>query len=272
MAAPPKTRLDLFLVDHGLVPSRERARALILAGRILVSEQKIDKPGASVPAGAAIRILGEDMPYVSRGGIKLAAALDHWHIDVRNRSCLDIGASTGGFTDCLLQHGAAHVIAVDTGFGQIAMKLRNDPRVRLLERTNARYLKPNSLKPTSPAAQRRNPRGEQGTASGVSEPISPPTFLAMDVSFISATLLLETVFAAAPDLIEAVTLVKPQFEAGRRHVGKGGIVRDPAAHQLAIDKVADCFRSLGWQVVETIPSPITGAEGNKEFLLYAKRN
>jgi 23S rRNA (cytidine1920-2'-O)/16S rRNA (cytidine1409-2'-O)-methyltransferase len=251
MPAPPKTRLDLLLVDRALVPSRERARALILAGRVLVAEQKIDKPGTSVPIDAAIRLLGEDQPYVSRGGLKLAAALDRWQIDVSNRTCLDIGASTGGFTHCLLQHGAARVVAIDTGFGQIAMKLRNDPHVHLLERTNARFLAPGALS------------AEQG--------IVTPTFLAMDVSFISATLLLEPVFAAAPLLSEAVILVKPQFEAGRRHVGKGGIVRDPAAHQLAIDKVADCVRSLGWRVVETVPSPIEGAEGNKEFLLYARR-
>lgn len=255
MSAPPKSRLDLLLVNRGIVPSRERARALILAGRVLVNEQKVDKPGTSVHADAPIRLLGEDQPYVSRGGLKLTHALEHWHIDVRGRSCLDIGASTGGFTDCLLQHGAAHVTAVDTGFGQIAMKLRNDPRVTLMERTNARFLEPKSL----------------AAGQGSTGKFQSPTFLAMDVSFISATLLLEPVFAAAPDLNEAAILVKPQFEAGRKHIGKGGIVRDPAAHQLAIDKVADAVRSLGWQVVETIPSPIAGAEGNKEFLLYAKR-
>jgi 23S rRNA (cytidine1920-2'-O)/16S rRNA (cytidine1409-2'-O)-methyltransferase len=244
-----KMRVDLLLVERGLVPSRERARALILAGRVLVREQKVDKAGASVPADAPIRLLGEEQPYVSRGGVKLAAALAHWPIAVQGRACLDVGASTGGFTDCLLQHGAAQVTAVDTGFGQIAMKLRNDPRVRLLERTNARLLEPGSL-----AAQ-----------------VPDLTLLVMDVAFISATLLLEPVFAAAPSLAEAVILVKPQFEAGREHVGKGGIVRDPAAHKLAIDKVADCVCSLGWQVVETVPSPITGAEGNHEFLLYARR-
>lgn len=259
MPSVPKIRLDLLLVDRGLVPSRERARALILAGRVLVSEQKIDKPGASVPAQAPIRLLGEDQPYVSRGGLKLAAALEHWLISVGDRACLDVGASTGGFTDCLLQHGAARVTAVDTGFGQIAMKLRNDPRVILMERTNARFLEPDAL-----AQQPASAAAEQGTAA--------PTLLCMDVSFISATLLLEPVFEAAPQLTEAVILVKPQFEAGRQHVGKGGIVRDPAAHQLAIDKVADCIRSLGWRVIETMPSPIAGAEGNKEFLLYAKRN
>jgi len=249
--AAPRTRVDLLLVERGLVPSRERARAMILAGRVLVKEQKIDKPGVTVPEDAPIRILGEDPLYVSRGGLKLAGALEHWQIAVTGRNCLDVGASTGGFSDCLLQHGAVHVTAVDTGFGQIAMKLRSDPRVRLLERTNARFLAPGAL-----AADQGGPE---------------LTLLVMDVSFISATLLLEPVFAAAPALTEAVILVKPQFEAGRGHVGKGGIVRDPEAHQLAVDKVAACVRSLGWQVVETIPSPITGAEGNREFLLYARR-
>jgi 23S rRNA (cytidine1920-2'-O)/16S rRNA (cytidine1409-2'-O)-methyltransferase len=251
LAGAGKSRIDLLLVDRNLVPSRERARALILAGRVLVNEQKVDKPGAAVASDAAVRLLGEDMPYVSRGGIKLQAALDHWHIDVRGRACLDIGASTGGFTDCLLQRGAAHVTAVDTGFGQIAMKLRNDPRVRLVERTNARFLAPGAL-------------AEPGAAS--------LTLLVMDVSFISATLLLGPVFAAAPSLSEAVILVKPQFEAGRANIGKGGIVRDPEVHKFTVEKVAQAVVELGWQVVETIPSPITGAEGNVEFLLYAKRD
>lgn len=245
-----RTRLDLLLVERGLFTSRERARAMILAGRVLVSEQKIDKPGTAIAQGSAIRLLGEDQPYVSRGGLKLAAALEHWRIDVKGRACLDVGASTGGFTDCLLQHGAAHVTAVDTGFGQIDMKLRNDPRVHLVERTNARLLKPDSLVDLVQNQEK--------------------TLLVMDVSFISATLVLGPVLAAAPTLKEAVILVKPQFEAGREHVGKGGIVRDPAAHELAINKVADCVRALGWQVVETIPSPITGVEGNREFLLYAR--
>ncbi len=249
-AGAAKMRLDLLLTVRGLVSSRERARALILAGRVLVCEQKVDKPGTAIPSDAPVRLLGEDQPYVSRGGLKLAAALDHWGIAVSGRVCLDVGASTGGFTDCLLQRGAAQVTALDTGFGQIAMELRNDLRVRLLERTNARLLQPGSL---------------VGGAGG-----PEITFLAMDVSFISATLLLGPVLAAAPSLREAVILVKPQFEAGREHVGKGGIVRDPAAHELAIERVAHCVRSLGWEVSGTIPSPITGVEGNKEFLLYAK--
>jgi 23S rRNA (cytidine1920-2'-O)/16S rRNA (cytidine1409-2'-O)-methyltransferase len=245
-----KTRLDLLLAERALVPSRERARALILAGRVLVNEQKIDKPGTAVAEDATIRLLGEEQAYVSRGGLKLEPALRHWQIQVTGRWCLDIGASTGGFTDCLLQHGAAHVTAVDTGFGQIAMKLRNDPRVKLVERTNARLLQPCAL-----SASSGNP---------------DLTLLVMDVSFISATLVLPPVIAAAPELEEAVILVKPQFEAGRENVGKGGIVRDPEAHQLAIDRVAECVRSLGWHVAETIPSPITGMEGNHEFLLYAR--
>ncbi len=247
MPSNPKTRVDVLLVERGLVPSRERARAMILAGRVLVNEQKVDKPGVAVAGDAPVRLLGEDLPYVSRGGLKLAAALDHWRIEVAGRACLDVGASTGGFTDCLLQRGAVHVTAVDTGFGQIAMKLRSDPRVRLMERTNARFLNAGSL------------GGEA-------------TLLVMDVSFISATLLIEPVVEAAPGLREAVVLVKPQFEAGREHVGKGGIVRDPAAHQLAIERVAEGFRSISWEVAGSTPSPIKGAEGNQEFLLYARRS
>jgi 23S rRNA (cytidine1920-2'-O)/16S rRNA (cytidine1409-2'-O)-methyltransferase len=249
MAASSKTRLDILLVERALVPSRERARALILAGRVLVNEQKHDKPGASVPADAAVRLLGEDLPYVSRGGLKLRAALEHWKIDVSGRACIDVGTSTGGFTDCLLQRGAERVTAVDTGFGQIAMKLRNDPRVRLMERTNARLLE----------------------AGALTDAEHPPLLLVMDVSFISATLVLPAVVEAAPSLREIVVLVKPQFESGREHVGKGGIVRDPAAHRAAVERVAQCVREQGLEVMGAIPSPITGMEGNQEFLLYARQ-
>ena len=216
---------------------------MVVAGRVLVNEQKIDKPGTAIAEDAVFRLLGDDPRYVSRGGVKLAEALEHWQIAVAGRVCLDVGASTGGFTDCLLQHGAAQVTAVDTGFGQIAMKLRNDHRVRLMERTNARLLEPGSL------------GGEL-------------TLLVMDVSFISATLVLGPVIAAAPGLTEAVILVKPQFEAGREHVGKGGIVRDPEAHQLAIERVRECAAALGRREIEVIDSPILGAEGNKEFLMH----
>ena len=250
-SATAKMRIDLLLVERGLAPSRERARALILAGKVMVNEQKVDKAGATVPGDAILRLLGDDIAFVSRGGLKLVAALDHWKIDVQGRACLDVGASTGGFTDCLLQRSAAHVTALDTGFGQIAMKLRNDPRVRLLERFNARFLEPGAL-----------------AADGM----PPLTLLVMDVSFISATLLIGPVFAAAPGLTEVVILVKPQFEAGREHVGKGGIVRDPEAHEQAIERVARAVSTEhGWQVAGSIPSPITGAEGNREFLLYARR-
>lgn len=250
MSAARRVRIDALLVQLGLVPSRERARALILAGRVLAAEQKIDKAGTTVDPKTPIRLLGEDLRYVSRGGLKLEAALAHWNIDVAGRSCLDIGTSTGGFTDCLLQHGAAHVSCVDTGFGQIAMKLRSDPRVRLFERTNARLLPPGML----------NPKHENDPAL---------TLLVMDVSFISATLVLPPVLAAAATLQEAVVLVKPQFEAGRENVGKGGIVRDPQAHQLAIRRVSDCLRDLGAQSLDVIDSPIEGMEGNREFLLHA---
>jgi 23S rRNA (cytidine1920-2'-O)/16S rRNA (cytidine1409-2'-O)-methyltransferase len=247
MISSTRIRIDTLMVQKGLVPSRERARALILAGRVLVSEQKVDKPGVAFIEDVSIRILGEMQRYVSRGGLKLEAALAHWNILTQDRACLDIGTSTGGFTDCLLQHGASHVSCVDTGFGQIAMTLRQDVRVKLYERTNARLLEPGFLNTTPPAL----------------------TLLVMDVSFIAASLVLPPVLSAAPLLTEAVVLVKPQFEAGKEHVGKGGIVRDPLAHQIAIDRVSQCLLQLGAYSIEVIPSPITGMEGNHEFLLHA---
>lgn len=226
--------------------SRQRAQALILAGRVLVNEQKLDKAGALVSDDVGVRILGEDLRYVSRGGLKLEHALAHWHIDLRGRVCLDIGTSTGGFVDCMLQHGAVRVIAVDTGRGQIAAKLRDDVRVRLLEDTNARYLAPDAI-------------------------TEPVTFFSMDVSFISATLVLPAVTAAVrAALREAVVLVKPQFEVGREFIAKGGIVRDEAAQFAALDRVREAVRSLGAVHLDSTDSPITGAEGNREFLLYAR--
>ncbi len=240
-----KVRIDKLLVKRGLAPSRERAQAMILAGRVLVKEQKVEKAGTTVESDAPIRLLGEDQRYVSRGGLKLEKALAHWHIDVAARVCMDIGASTGGFTDCLLQHGAAQVIAIDTGYGQIDARLRNDPRVRLLEKTHARYLKPE----------------EVGAA---------PSLLAMDVSFISATLVLPAVVAACARPLDAIILVKPQFEVGREQVGKGGIVRDQQAQQGAVEKVRSAMAALGAASTDAIESPILGAEGNREFLLYAR--
>jgi 23S rRNA (cytidine1920-2'-O)/16S rRNA (cytidine1409-2'-O)-methyltransferase len=245
-----KVRIDKLLVDRGLAASRERAQALILAGKVLVDDQKLEKAGAQVSAECVIRLLGEDLKYVSRGGLKLERALEHWNIAVTGKICLDIGASTGGFTDCLLQRGASQVISVDTGYGQMDFRLRQDARVRLLEKTNARYL----------------------TREAVGVTVD---FLAMDVSFISATLVLPAVIDAAlpqsPDERrgrQIVVLVKPQFEAGRKHVGKGGIVRDEAAQLAAVEKVRTALQGLGAIQTDTIESPILGAEGNREFLLY----
>lgn len=246
-----KIRLDKLLLERGLAASRERAQALILAGKVLVGGQKIEKAGTGVDAEADIRLLGEDLKYVGRGGLKLERALEHWHINVAGKICLDVGASTGGFTDCLLQHGAARVIAVDTGHGQIDFRLRQDARVRLLEKTNARYL----------------------TREQIGEAVE---FVVMDVSFISATLVLPAVIAAAfPDspaegrARQIVVLVKPQFEAGREQVGKGGIVRDQAAQMGAVEKVRQALLAQNYTHTEVIESPILGAEGNREFLLYA---
>jgi 23S rRNA (cytidine1920-2'-O)/16S rRNA (cytidine1409-2'-O)-methyltransferase len=247
-----KIRLDKLLVDRGLAASRERAHALILAGKILVDDQKIEKAGAQVSAECGIRLLGEDLKYVGRGGLKLERALEHWNIVVTGKVCLDVGASTGGFTDCLLQHGAARVIAVDTGYGQMDFKLRQDPRVRLLEKCNARYL----------------------TREAVGVTVD---FIAMDVSFVSATLVLPAVIAAAfPEPPEErrrrqiVVLVKPQFEAGREQVGKGGIVRDQATQLAAVEKVKAALQTLGAAETDAIESPILGAEGNREFLLRGR--
>ena len=247
-----KARLDKLLLERGLTPSRERAQALILAGKVLVDGQKIEKSGASVDASAVIRLLGEDLKYVSRGGLKLERALDHWQIDVTGKVCLDVGTSTGGFTDCLLQRGAARVIAVDTGHGQIDFRLRQDARVRLLEKTNARYL----------------------TREQIGEAIE---LIVMDVSFISATLVLPAVITASlPESLadrrgrQVIVLVKPQFEAGRTQVGKGGIVRDPAVQTAAVEKVRQALIAQGCSLTDAIESPILGGEGNREFLLYGE--
>jgi 23S rRNA (cytidine1920-2'-O)/16S rRNA (cytidine1409-2'-O)-methyltransferase len=253
-----KTRLDKLLVERGLTPSRERAQALILAGKVLVNEQKVEKAGASIDPSSTLRLLGEDLRYVSRGGLKLERALEYWHIDLRGKTCLDVGASTGGFTDCMLQNGAARVIAIDTGYGQMDFRLRNDPRVRLLEKTNARYLQPRDLVVDEPGASAR------------------VDFVAMDVSFISATLVLPAVIRAVWGTTvdsgiarRIVVLVKPQFEAGRELVGKGGIVRDESTQQAAVAKVEAALIALGGTRTEWIESPILGGEGNREFLLHA---
>jgi len=247
-----KVRIDKLLVDRGLVPSRERAQAMVLSGRVLVNEQKVEKAGASVDPAAAIRLLGEDLKYVGRGGLKLEAALRDWKIDLAGRTCLDIGVSTGGFTDCMLQRGAAEVIAVDTGYGQIHARLRSDSRVKLLEKTNARYLTQQDIAGAGPAA--------------------PISFVAIDVSFISVTLVLPAVLEStvAASRRELVILIKPQFEVGRERVGKGGIVKEEAAQQDAVAKVRQKVEELGGKNIELMESPILGMEGNREFLLHTE--
>jgi 23S rRNA (cytidine1920-2'-O)/16S rRNA (cytidine1409-2'-O)-methyltransferase len=238
-----KTRLDRLLVERGLAESREKAQALIMAGEVLVAGQKAAKPGQNVDAEAALEVLARP-PYVSRGGLKLAAALAHFQIELGGAVCLDIGASTGGFTDAMLQAGAARVHAVDVGAGQLDWKIRQDPRVVLHERLNARGLAPADI-------------GE------------PADFAAMDVSFISTTIILPALVPLLRAGRQMVILIKPQFEVGKGQVGKGGIVRDPELHRAACERVTAAVRESGFQT-SIIDSPILGAEGNKEFLLYAR--
>ena len=241
---PGKTRLDRLLVDRGLAETRQKAQALILAGKVLVDEQKVEKCGASFGVQAAVRLLGEPMRYVSRGGLKLEDALDAFGVDPGGKLCLDIGASTGGFTDCLLQRGAARVFAVDVGTNQLDWKLRHDPRVMVLEQLNARYLEPEQI---------------------------PARFelVTMDVSFISATLILPVLPPLLAPRAELLVLVKPQFEVGRGQVGRGGVVRDPRLHQEAVTKVSAKLAELSFREVTSHESSLPGAEGNREFFLHA---
>jgi 23S rRNA (cytidine1920-2'-O)/16S rRNA (cytidine1409-2'-O)-methyltransferase len=237
-----KQRIDQLLVERNLVDSREKARALILAGHILVNGQREDKAGHAVPVDSRVELL-EAPKYVSRGGVKLEAALEHWSVPVSGTICLDVGSSTGGFTDCLLQRGAARVYAIDVGTGQLDWRLRNDPRVVVHERVNARYL----------------------STAEVPEPVD---LAVCDVSFISVTMILPVLPPLLAPAGKMVILVKPQFELQRGQVGKGGIIREPELHQLACERVEASIRHLGFRT-ELIPSPILGAEGNREFLLYA---
>ncbi len=238
-----RQRLDVLVVERSLAESREKARALILAGQVLVNGQKADKAGAAVDTAAKIELLAQPR-YVGRGGLKLEAALDHFAIDVAGKICLDVGSSTGGFTDCLLQRGAARVYAIDVGTGQLDWKLRNDPRVIVQEQVNARYLKRDQ----------------------VPEPIA---LAVCDVSFISITMILPALAGLLASDAEMVILVKPQFELDRDQVGKGGIIRDPALHHQACQRVEAAVQQLGY-LTQMIPSPILGAEGNREFLLHAR--
>jgi len=241
-----KVRIDKLLVDRGLAGSRERARALVLAGRVLVAEQVVDKAGTSVAVDADLRLKGEDIPYVSRGGLKLARGLEHFALSVSGRVALDVGASTGGFTDCLLQHGAARVYAVDVGYGQLAWKLREDPRVVNLERTNIRALLPGCFDPL-------------------------PELAVIDASFISLDKVLPATLPLLAPRAELVALIKPQFEVGRGEVGKRGVVRDPDKHREVIERVERLAEGLACRVLGVIESPILGPKGNREFLIHLQR-
>jgi 23S rRNA (cytidine1920-2'-O)/16S rRNA (cytidine1409-2'-O)-methyltransferase len=241
MTTAMKRRLDQLVVERGLAESRERAQALILAGQVIVNGQKSSKPGHSIADDVRIEVL-ERMPYVSRGGFKLAAALDHFSIDVTGWTCLDVGASTGGFTDCLLQRGAKNVWAIDVGHGQFDWKLRNDPRVVVKEGVNARYL------------------------AAADYPVKFDLAVC-DASFISTTMLIPAIVPLLAPPRRLIILVKPQFEVGRADIGKGGIVRDPELHELACTRVRNAIQAQGLDSA-IIPSPILGAEGNREFLLY----
>ena len=241
-----KVRLDKLLVDRALVPSRERARALILAGKVVVGEHAVDKAGAQVAEDAPVRLKGEDIPYVSRGGLKLEKGLDHFAVDPAGRVAVDVGASTGGFTDCLLQRGATKVFAVDVGYGQLAWSLREDPRVVNLERTNIRELTTERL-------------GER------------PSLAVIDASFISLDKVLPPTLALlAPDA-EVLALIKPQFEVGKGQVGKGGVVRDAEQHAAVVERIRTLAETLGCQVLGVTESPILGPKGNREFLIHLRR-
>ncbi len=243
--AAEKMRADLLLVQQGLVGSRVRAQALILAGKVFSGERRVDKAGETIRPDTSLTVRGRDHPWVSRGGIKLAHALGHFHIDPMDKCCLDVGASTGGFTDVLLNRGAARVYAVDVGHGQLAWTLRNDPRVVVLERTNARYL----------------------TCNEVPEPVD---LLVCDTSFIGLQTVLPAPFERAADNAVLIALIKPQFEVGPDRVGKRGVVRDTALHDEVCERIREWMDDLpGWSVLGLTESPITGPEGNKEFLIAA---
>jgi 23S rRNA (cytidine1920-2'-O)/16S rRNA (cytidine1409-2'-O)-methyltransferase len=244
MSRNERERIDVLLVERGHFDSRERAKAAIMAGIVYAGQERVEKPGTKIPRSAEITVKGSVHPYVSRGGLKLEKAIRTFNLDFRGRTVIDIGASTGGFTDCALQHGAGIVYAVDVGYNQLDWSLRRDPRVRVMERTNFRYLKPEDLKGPS------------------------PDIAVIDVSFIS----LRIIFTALAPLIgvggQIVSLIKPQFEAGREQVGRSGVVRDPAVHRDVLRRVADYAAEQGFELQGLTFSPITGGEGNIEFLGY----
>ena len=244
---PKKMRLDQMLVDRGLVESRTRAQALVMAGLVFSGEQKLAKPGQQLPEDAPLDVRGRDHPWVSRGGIKLAHAIEHFDLDPRGAVAMDIGSSTGGFTDVLLQGGAEHVFAVDSGTNQLAWKLRQDQRVTVLEQTSARVLTPEMID-------------------------RPVTWVVCDASFIGLSKVLERPLELAQQDCRLVALIKPQFEVGREEVGRKGVVSDPALHRRVCDEVCDWVEGLSFEVQGIVESPITGPEGNVEFLISAQRS
>jgi 23S rRNA (cytidine1920-2'-O)/16S rRNA (cytidine1409-2'-O)-methyltransferase len=246
-----KNRLDQLLVEQGFFSSRSRAQAAILEGSVFVNGEKIEKAGSFFSRDAAIEVKGKPHPYVSRGGVKLEQALEEFKIEVKGRIAMDVGASTGGFTDCLLQHGAAKVYAVDVGYGQFAWKLRQDPRVVPIERTNVRYLTMEKLKEKIPNSEFRI-----------------PNFCTIDVSFISLSKVLPAVYNLLADEAEVLALIKPQFEARREQVGKGGIVKDEKVHKEVVKRVRKSAEEIGFKATGVIQSPVTGADGNVEFFVY----
>jgi 23S rRNA (cytidine1920-2'-O)/16S rRNA (cytidine1409-2'-O)-methyltransferase len=238
-----RTRIDKVLVDRGLAGSRDRARRLVMSGDVWIGDQRIDKPGVLVALDAPVEVRGADIPFVSRGGLKLQAALDHWHIDVAGLAAVDMGASTGGFTDCLLQRGARRVYAIDVGYGQFAWTLRNDARVTLIERTNVRSFDPSRLPEVADIA-------------------------VIDVSFISLRLVLPTALKLVHPQGFILPLVKPQFEVGKGEVGKGGVVRDPVQQQAVVNDIREFGVSLGLACLGDYLCPVPGPKGNREFFLY----
>lgn len=246
MSKAPKIRVDQLLVERGHAESRTRAQALVLAGTVFSGETKIAKPGQTLPGDAPLEVRGRDHPWVSRGGIKLAHALEAFDLDPTGVTAMDIGSSTGGFTDVLLTNGAAHVFAVDSGTNQLAWKLRQDARVTVLEQTSARVLTPEHI-------------------------TAPCSWVVCDASFISLAKVLDVPLKLAAPKCQLVALIKPQFEVGRAEVGKGGVVRDPALHARVCDEVRAWLEGLGWQVQGIVESPIKGPEGNVEFLISAQR-
>lgn len=246
MGKKKKKRLDLALFEKKIAPSRQRSQALILSGKVLLNNRPVDKPGTLISSDDEISLKGEDIAYVSRGGTKLEHALNHIKINVNKLICLDVGASTGGFTDCLLQFGAAHVFAVDVGYGQLAWKLRKDPRVTIIERTNIRYLSEDALP-------------------------FPVDLATIDVSFISLKIVVPAILKFLKHGSTILALIKPQFEVGKGKVGKGGIVRETVLQEQVIDDLSKFFTSVGLLPESVFPSPILGVKGNKEYFIYLKR-